>query len=770
MKIFRKYLLNIMFVVIAGVFSFNVLAQNDSPADKTTVTENENNSEDVSIDNNDDDSVGMVDYSDDEAAGTITDESSEIDPQTTISDSQGDTYDAQITAESAVSTDQGATAGVKDSGGAPVKVSNSDRSKRNLWEWGAKRHHSSWTGTTGLMDIKEAGSAEAGTFGIGVFTGFFKYKDYLLYNDENTQISGNLNLRITPLKFLEIHASINALSNSNNKEYPALFQTLGDVDAGIKGFFSPVELITLGLDAHVMFLNSVGTTGMDFSGTSFGFDALATFDFTELSEKAPLRLHIMAGYFFDNAYNIMKDIEDQNGGCGTDSDGDGKIDYKGCLSPVERTALGIDRNDQVKIGFGLDALLPYVSPMIEYNIDIPVNRQGFTCPQIPGSYDACMADAGGKGMRQWLNLGVRVLPPVKDLAIDLGAEIGLSGYAPSVHELAAQEPYVIKIGLSYQFDPFPEKQECKEPSVQAAPASVPKPEGAVIAGMVHEMGSKTTSISGAVIVYQNYEFNPQITTDTGRFNSYLLPSGTATVNVSAEGYETQAFNVEIPASGIIEQYFPLKAAPKTGILSVDVVDDKGAHLSGINVKIEGVINETKTTDAQGEFKLESDIGHVTITVDDEKYLYKQMNADIVSDTNTKVELELKAKPKRSMVIVKKNRIKIKKKIHFKVNSDEIEATSFDLLDEIADIIVRNPQIANIEIQGHTDDRGKRKHNIELSRKRAESVLDYLTNAGVNSSRLSAAGFGPDKPVAPNITRTGRAKNRRVEFHIINQQQ
>ncbi|MBN2802338.1 MAG: OmpA family protein [Deltaproteobacteria bacterium] len=756
MKITKRYLLFRYSILLSMALSFSAFAQDDG------VTYDD---EAAGAD------AGIVNYSDDIAAGTADDEvSEEAAPADEVSAADEDPFAMEAT----VNTNGESSAKVK--GGAPVKVSDPDRAKRKSWEWGAIRHHSSWTGTTGLMDVKEAGSADAGTFGLGLNAGFFKYHDYLVYGDENTQSSGNLNLRVTPFKFLELHAALNALANTNNKEYPSLFQTIGDFTFGVKGFYSPIKMMTIGLDAYVAFLNSVGDTSMDFSGTSFGFDALATFDFTELSEKAPIRAHIMAGYYFDNAYNLISDIETQREGCGTDSDGDGLVEYEGCLSPVERTALGIDRNDQVKIGIGLDALLPYVSPMFEYNIDIPVNRQGFTCPQIPGSFDSCMADTGAKGMRQWLNAGVRILPPVEDLAIDLGAEIGLSGYAPSVHELAAQEPYVVKIGVSYQFDPFPEKTECKEPVEGLAPAVVPapvaeaEPSGSVLAGMVHAAGDETAPVGGAVINYENYEFNPQVTTDGGRFNSYNLPSGSAQFKISAPGYEDGTFTVEMPESGVVQQFFPLTPAPKKGVITIIVVDEKSKPIKGVDVKLSGALSGTFTSDEEGKILAEADAGKVTVTVDSESYLYKQMEAEVVNDTNTRLEFQLKAKPKKSLVIVKKNMINIKKKIHFKVGSDEIDSSSFDLMDEIADIIVRNPQITSIEVQGHTDDRGARTFNIDLSQKRAESVVNYLVTAGVARGRLSAKGFGPDKPVAPNITSTGRAKNRRVEFHILDENQ
>ena len=70
------------------------------------------------------------------------------------------------------------------------------------------------------------------------------------------------------------------------------------------------------------------------------------------------------------------------------------------------------------------------------------------------------------------------------------------------------------------------------------------------------------------------------------------------------------------------------------------------------------------------------------------------------------------------------------------------------------------------IEGHTDNKGKASKNMELSDRRARSVLNYLVGKGVASERLDAQGYGDSKPVASNKTSKGRAANRRVEFHIV----
>ncbi len=72
----------------------------------------------------------------------------------------------------------------------------------------------------------------------------------------------------------------------------------------------------------------------------------------------------------------------------------------------------------------------------------------------------------------------------------------------------------------------------------------------------------------------------------------------------------------------------------------------------------------------------------------------------------------------------------------------------------------------VKITGHTDNIGKHDDNVELSRKRAESVKAYMVEHGIDTDRIETQGMGPDEPIADNKTPGGRAKNRRIEFHLI----
>ena len=131
-----------------------------------------------------------------------------------------------------------------------------------------------------------------------------------------------------------------------------------------------------------------------------------------------------------------------------------------------------------------------------------------------------------------------------------------------------------------------------------------------------------------------------------------------------------------------------------------------------------------------------------------------------------MELRILRKPSRPRVVVKKTEIILRRQVSFATGSDEILPNSESLLLEVADALLRNPDVELVEIQGHTDNRGDRALNMQLSQRRAESVQRWLIEHGVASDRLLAKGYGPTRPIAPNITAYNRARNRRVQFRIV----
>lgn len=106
-------------------------------------------------------------------------------------------------------------------------------------------------------------------------------------------------------------------------------------------------------------------------------------------------------------------------------------------------------------------------------------------------------------------------------------------------------------------------------------------------------------------------------------------------------------------------------------------------------------------------------------------------------------------------------------VTFALGSVTIDESSDWVLDAAARVLKNNPTV-KLEIAGHTDDTGTQDKNTKLSQARADAVKAYLVAKGVEAERLTAVGYGPDRPVDSGKTPQARARNRRVEFKILTQ--
>jgi outer membrane protein OmpA-like peptidoglycan-associated protein len=123
-----------------------------------------------------------------------------------------------------------------------------------------------------------------------------------------------------------------------------------------------------------------------------------------------------------------------------------------------------------------------------------------------------------------------------------------------------------------------------------------------------------------------------------------------------------------------------------------------------------------------------------------------------------------------LVVVTAERVEIKDTILFDTGKATIKGKgSFKLLDTVAQTLKGHPEIKKVSVEGHTDSDGTNEANLDLSQRRSQAVVDYLIGKGVIADRLSAKGWGEEKPIAPNSTKKGKAQNRRVEFIIVEQQ-
>jgi outer membrane protein OmpA-like peptidoglycan-associated protein len=104
-------------------------------------------------------------------------------------------------------------------------------------------------------------------------------------------------------------------------------------------------------------------------------------------------------------------------------------------------------------------------------------------------------------------------------------------------------------------------------------------------------------------------------------------------------------------------------------------------------------------------------------------------------------------------------------VFFDFDSSSLNQNSELELERVLDLMNKNPKMV-VEISAHTDDKGSDEYNDRLSQARAESVVRFLTDRGVASTRMVAKGYGKTKPCVPNDSDENRAKNRRVEFKVL----
>lgn len=116
------------------------------------------------------------------------------------------------------------------------------------------------------------------------------------------------------------------------------------------------------------------------------------------------------------------------------------------------------------------------------------------------------------------------------------------------------------------------------------------------------------------------------------------------------------------------------------------------------------------------------------------------------------------------VKVTNTRVEIKEIVVFETGSATLEPSSFTVLNDVVKVLQDAPTM-RLRIEGHTDAEGADAANLKLSKERAQSVRVYLESQGIDRGRLTSTGLGETKPIDTNRTPAGRAKNRRVEFHI-----
>ncbi len=142
-----------------------------------------------------------------------------------------------------------------------------------------------------------------------------------------------------------------------------------------------------------------------------------------------------------------------------------------------------------------------------------------------------------------------------------------------------------------------------------------------------------------------------------------------------------------------------------------------------------------------------------------QYLFESLTFDYQHDENQDpINIDIYLRP------IKSGSKTVLNNIFFEFDQYELVEKSETELHKIVTFLNNNPTV-NVEIEGHTDNKGSAEYNQDLSLKRARSVHQYMVDAGIDPSRISFQGYGQTQPIAPNDTESNRALNRRIEFRI-----
>ncbi len=186
-----------------------------------------------------------------------------------------------------------------------------------------------------------------------------------------------------------------------------------------------------------------------------------------------------------------------------------------------------------------------------------------------------------------------------------------------------------------------------------------------------------------------------------------------------------------------------------------------ARIEIIDFLSDSIVGTTASSDVDGAYKIKLPERKIyVVNVRATGYLSEMKRVTIQKDyPQDFVQLDV------PLMKVKVGRKVVLNNIFFETGKAILTKESYEELNKLVGIMTDNPSM-KIEISGHTDNTGSVTINARLSTERARAVVDYLISKGIDSSRMTYMGYGPDQPVADNSTPEGRAKNRRVEFKII----
>lgn len=256
------------------------------------------------------------------------------------------------------------------------------------------------------------------------------------------------------------------------------------------------------------------------------------------------------------------------------------------------------------------------------------------------------------------------------------------------------------------------------------------------------------------------------TNTDGEISVKELPAGPNTFQIEAKDYQPLDVPLEVIAGETINDTIILrKITPDTGTCGGIVKNENGTPLTAVITSVDRAseIRPFGTDPLTGEFNQPLAPGTYRFKIQAENYLPQEVDCEVGSGESKVVNIVLE-KPEKAIVI--ENKVILPDAIFFEFDSAKVKEESFSTLDQVVEVLSEEESFDLLKVEGHTDNVGSDSYNLELSKRRAESVRNYLIKKGLPANKIEASGFGESKAIATNLSEDGRAENRRVEFNLI----
>jgi outer membrane protein OmpA-like peptidoglycan-associated protein len=640
-------------------------------------------------------------------------------------------------------------------------------------------------------------------------------------SDSATHISGDIGISATPLSFLEGFLGVHTSASSNSLGSPRLLQVLGDTNFGVKAFMPHEDdsIFSAGGSVEAWLLNGTGAVGID--NASYGLRGMATVDLNNRKKKEdriPLRAHLNLGYLFDGSGKLVDSVEAAQGHRIS------RIERFGLdINRVDSFNIGLG------VEGIFDIVRPFLEWTIDVPVnrqdhvcDNALRAAGDQCLGNAAGFSTTPSRVTlGARVYPWLE-GLSLLA-----AIDIGTGATSSFIEEVVPEMpwnlhfglayaVDTQPRVEVRRIESRRAPPPEPPKLphivlgtvvEKGSNTPIPDALVRFDGRAVTGMITmadgtfrtadlDPGTYTFDVSatgyrdgqcsatigfgapgvpaygapaaqpGVPGAYQGTDLNG--TPIYGAPGQPQPPAGPYGAPVTQPGQPGQpgASTGPLPSATVICE---LEAQAKVGNVNGQLRDaETSTAVGGAAVKITDKIGRSLslTADAAGSFRFENvPPGPVTISAEAPNYLRAVVEVEVKPRADVSAQIAITKRPKLANVVVTDKELKLKKEVHFQHDSAEILPDSSGIIEEAADALRTHSEIIGVEIQGHTDDSGTPEYNMRLSGERANAVREALIRDGVEPTRLTARGYGQEKPLVPNTNEANKAKNRRVQLMI-----